>query len=124
MTGGVGAHASFDSLGGDFIGRYAEAMTKGGLLLSYGALSGQRVAPPFLPMIQKSLWFHAYSVFNYVQDADAIKRGTAFVHEAIADGRLTPRIDRVLPMESYADAWRYLKSARATYGKVVVETGL
>lgn len=31
--------------------------------------------------------------------------------------------DRVFPIGGHIDAWRYLKGARKTYGKVVVETG-
>ena len=124
VTGGEGVHASFDCVGGNFMERYANALAKGGTLMLYGGLSGTYSNPPFLAMIQNSLWFHAYSVFNYVQDSAACARGTDFVYNALADGSLAPNVDKVFPMEGYIDAWRYLKGPRERYGKVVVETGV
>ncbi len=123
VTEGVGVHASFDPVGGNFMERYANALAKNGHLYLYGGLEGTYSSPPFLAMIQNSLWFHAYSLFNYVEDPAACSRGKAFVYKALSEGTLRPNIDRIFPMEGYVDAWRYLKSSRTTYGKVVVETG-
>lgn len=123
VTDGKGIDASFDPVGGGFMDRYANAMSKGGILMLYGGLSGTYDSPPFLPMIQNSLWFHTYSLFNYVEDAEACQRGTDFVHTAISEGRLQPKVDRVFPMEGFREAWNYMKSARENYGKVVIETG-
>lgn len=89
----------------------------------YGGLTGTYAVPPFLPMIQNSLWLHTYSLFNYVEDHEACARGKAFVYDAISSGKLKPNIDRVFPMEGYKDAWSYLKGPRSSHGKVVVETG-
>ncbi|MEO9819664.1 MAG: zinc-dependent alcohol dehydrogenase family protein [Paracoccaceae bacterium] len=124
VTGGVGVHASFDPVGGSFMERYANALAKGGHLYLYGGLAGTYSNPPFLAMIQNSLWFHAYSLFNYVEDPVACERGKAFVYKALSEGKLKPNVDRVFPMEGYVDAWRYLKGSRTSYGKVVVETGV
>lgn len=122
VTDGVGIHTSFDPVGGDFMNRYANAMAKGGKLILYGGLAGTYSDPPFLPMIQNSLWFHAYSLFNYVEDREACERGKKYVYDALSNGRLKPSIDKVFPMEGYIDAWNYLKGARSTYGKVLVQT--
>ncbi|MEM7337645.1 MAG: zinc-dependent alcohol dehydrogenase family protein [Actinomycetota bacterium] len=122
-TNGVGVHLAFDPVGGDFPARYAPAMAKNGILALYGLLAGSFPTFPVVPMFQSSGWLHAYSVFNYVQDADACARGIAFVHDSIAAGVLQPTIDRVYPMEGYVDAWHYLRGERTTFGKVVVETG-
>ena len=123
-TGGEGIHASFDPVGGDFMERYANCMAKNGLLFIYGGLNGTYSNPPFLAMIQNSLWFHAYSLFNYVEDSASCERGKAFVYSQLTAGTLSPNVDRVFPMEGYVDAWRYLRGARKSYGKVVVETGV
>ena len=122
-TNGVGVHCSFDPVGGEFMERYANVMAKSGKLILYGGLSGTYSNPPFLPMIQNSLWFHAYSLFNYVEDTDACARGKEFVYRSLAEGDLRPCVDRVFQMDGYVDAWRYLKGPRETYGKVVIETG-
>ena len=122
ITEGVGIHCSFDPVGGNFMERYANAMAKGGTLILYGGLSGTYSNPPFLPMIQNSVWFHAYSLFNYVEDLESCARGKEFVYRSLAEGGLRPVVDRVFPMDGYVDAWRYLTGPRATYGKVVIET--
>lgn len=122
VTGGVGVHTSFDPVGGDFMERYASALAKGGRLILYGGLSGTYSNPPFLSMVQNNLWFHAYSVFNYVEDQNARKRGVDFVFKGLSEGSLKPQIDRVFSMEEYIDAWRYLTGPRTSHGKVVVET--
>ena len=123
VTDGVGIHASFDPVGGDFMERYANSLAKGGTLMLYGGLAGTYSNPPFLPMIQNSLWFHAYSLFNYVEDADACPRGLKYVYAGLADDSLAPDIDKVFPMSGHIDAWTYLKGERTSYGKVVIETG-
>lgn len=124
VTDGEGVHTSFDPVGDDFMDRYGMAMAKGGNLLMYGGLTGIYANLPFLPMVQRNLWFHLYSLFNYVENAEACERGKAFVYDAIAKGDLSPSVDRVFPMEGYVDAWRYLKGPRDSHGKVVVETGV
>lgn len=123
VTNGGGANASFDPVGGGFMVRYAEAMAQDGMLMLYGGLSETYDNPPFLPMMQKSMWFHAYSLFNYVENAEACERGKAYVYDALSNGSLVPKVDKVFPMEGYQDAWAYLRGKRETYGKVVVETG-
>ncbi len=124
VTQGQGVHASFDPVGGDFMARYANSMAKNGLLFVYGGLCGTYSTPPFLSMIQNSLWFHAYSLFNYVEDKEACERGKAFVYKALSEGKLSPKVDKVFPMEEYIEAWRYMKGSRTSYGKIVIETGL
>lgn len=122
-TEGVGAHASFDPVGGDFMDRYAHAMAPNGKLMLYGGLAGSFSPPPYAAMFQKALWYHAYSVFNHVEDKAACARGTAFIYKALEQGALKPRVDKVFLMEDYIEAWRYLKGPRKSYGKVVIETG-
>lgn len=122
VTDGVGIHTAFDPVGDGFMERYGMAMAKGGKLLMYGGLTGVYQGLPFLPMVQRNLWFHLYSLFNYVEDAEARERGKAFVYDALSSGALRPAIDKVFPMERYIDAWRYMKGDRDSHGKVVVET--
>lgn len=123
ITDGKGIDACFDPVGGPFMERYANAMAKDGYLFLYGGLSGTYSNPPFLAMIQNNLWFHAYSLFNYVENHDACERGKKYVYDALSNGKIKPNVDRVFPMEGYIDAWRYLKGPRTSYGKIVVETG-
>ncbi len=123
VTNGHGADAAFDPVGGDFMESYAPSMAKNGILFLYGGLRGSYSHPPFLPMIQRSLWFHAYSLFNYVEDAAACARGKDFVYDALSTGALRPSVDKVFPMTDLKEAWAYMRSDRSSFGKVVVATG-
>ncbi|MEQ8297820.1 MAG: zinc-binding dehydrogenase [Nitratireductor sp.] len=122
-TRGAGIDASFDPVGGDFVLRYGPALARGAKLMLYGLLTAELPKIPYVDMWQKNAWLHMYSLFNYVEDQDAQDRGTAFVYKALTDGKLTPNVDRVFPMDAYVDAWRYLAGPRENYGKVVVDTG-
>jgi len=124
LTGGKGVDLAFDPVGAGLIGDYAAALAKGARIYFYGTLDTQAPTLPLMNMFQANAVFHPYSVFNYVEDDDARARGIAFVTGAIADGRLLPHVDRVFPMEGYRDAFDYLRSPRASHGKVMIETGL
>jgi NADPH2:quinone reductase len=121
-TGRVGVHASFDPVGGDFMSRYSPALAKGAKLVLYGTLNEEMPKVPHVDMWQKNAWLHMYSLFNYVEDPDTQTRGTHFVYNALATGKLKPNVDRVFPMAGFIDAWRYLAGPRDHYGKVVIDT--
>ena len=122
-TNGVGVHGVFDPIGADFPSRYGDALAKGAKLMLYGLLTEKMPEIPYAAMWQSNAWLHMYSLFNYVEDLDAQKRGTDYVYAGLTDGTLRPLVDKVYPMEGYIDAWRYLEQPRARHGKVVVETG-
>ncbi|MEP3279815.1 MAG: zinc-binding dehydrogenase [Stappiaceae bacterium] len=124
VTGGEGIHAAFDPMGGEFMQRYGRALATDAKLMMYGTLTGALPELPFVSMWQSNAWLHTYSLFNYVQNADACARGKAFVYEALAEKNLAPRVDRTFPMEGYVEAWEYLRQDRTSFGKVVIETGI
>lgn len=121
-TAGVGVHASFDPVGGDFMSRYSPALASGAKLMLYGTLNEEMPRVPYVDMWQKNAWLHMYSLFNYVENPASQARGTAFVYDALTNGTLVPNINRVFPMTGYVDAWRYLAGPRDRYGKVVIDT--
>lgn len=123
VTDGVGVHGVFDPIGGDFPSRYGGALAKGAKLMLFGLLTEKLPEIPYVDMWQSNAWLHMYSLFNYVEDDAAKKRGTNYVYAGLSDGSLTPLIDKVYPMEGYIEAWRYLEKPRAQHGKVVIETG-
>jgi len=124
ITGGRGIDAAFDPVGAGMIGQYSPALARDAHIYFYGTLDETMPTLPMVDMFQANAWFHPYSLFNYVQNPDMCAKGTAFVYDALASGRIAPRIDRVYPMEDYNIAWDYLKAPRTRHGKVVIETGL
>ena len=89
----------------------------------YGTLTEKLPAIPYVYMWQSNAWLHMYSLFNYVEDTAAQKRGTDYVYAGLTDGTLKPLVDKVYPMEQYIEAWRYLEKPRTQHGKVVIDTG-
>lgn len=123
-TNGVGIHAAFDPVGGGLIGRYSKAFARNARIYFYGTLDETFPELPIVDMFQANAVFHPYSLFNYVEDEQMCAKGKAFVYDALASGKIKPRIDRVCPMEGYRDAFDYMRQPRETHGKIVVETGI
>lgn len=124
ITGGKGVDAAFDPVGGGMINQYGPALARDSRIFFYGTLDATFPELPIVNMFQANAVFHPYSLFNYVENAEMCAKGKAFVYDALASGKIAPRIDRVYPMEQYREAWDYLKEPRTTHGKVLVETGL
>ena len=124
MTDGHGIDAVFDPVGAGMIAQYSPALARDATIFFYGTLDGVFPQLPIVDMFQANATFHPYSLFNYVEDPLMQERGTAFVYSALEDGKLTPNIDRVYPMEGYREAWEYLSQPSTKHGKVVIETGL
>ena len=124
VTDGRGIHAAFDPVGGGMIHQYSPAMARDARIFFYGSLDEQFPDLPIVDMFQSNAVFHPYSLFNYVEDLAMQAKGTAFVYDALRRGLIAPRIDRVIRMEEYRDAWEYIRAPRKNHGKVVVETGL
>jgi NADPH:quinone reductase-like Zn-dependent oxidoreductase len=123
-TGGAGIDAAFDPIGAGMIAQYSPALAKGATIFFYGTLDGNAPQLPIVDMFQANATFHPYSLFNYVEDPEMVAHGTAFVYDALDQGKISARIDRVYPMEEYREAWKYLSKPRKNHGKVVIETGL
>ena len=123
-TGGRGIDAAFDPIGGGLIRQYSPALARNACIFFYGMLDGAYPELPIVDMFQANAVFKPYSLFNYVQDPVMQDKGTSFVYDALRRGLIAPRIDRVVPMEGYRDAWDYVRAPRQNHGKVVVETGL
>ena len=124
ITGGHGVDLVFDCVGGKLLAQYGSALARNARIFFYGLLEGVSPELPLFEMFAKNAVFQPYSVFNYVEDADFLARGLAYVYAEIDAGRIRPRIDRVFAMEDYVRAWDYLSAPRQTHGKVVIETGL
>ena len=123
VTDGRGIDAAFDPVGAGMIGKYSPALAKDARIFFYGTLDAKFPTLPIVDMFQANAVFHPYSLFNYVENLDTQARGKAFVYDALKRGLVSPRIDRVHPMESYREAWNYVSAPRETHGKVVIETG-
>ena len=106
------------------INKYSPALARDATIYFYGTLDGIFPQLPIVDMFQANATFHPYSLFNYVEESKLKEKGTSFVYSALKEGKISPNVDRVFPMEEYRDAWEYLRKPRERHGKVVIETGL
>jgi len=107
-----------DALGGQFTGAALSVMAPGGRLVSYGASAGAEVSinlPRFYRSGQRIIGYGGGRLTTEQRRA-----GLVDALEALADGRLRVRIDRVLPLSEVNDAFALLV-ARSVTGKLLLD---
>lgn len=119
ITGKQGARVVFDPVGGPMINVLAEAMSPGGILFQYGALSGEATPLPLLPLLSKGLTIRGYTLFELTSRADTLEPGKQFVLNGLQQGALRPVVSETFPFEEIVAAHRYLESNQQ-FGKIVV----
>ena len=119
ITGGKGARLAFDPVGGDGVNALAEAAAVGGMIMIYGALSGQPTPFPTMPALGKWLSMRGYTLAEVVGDTARRERGVRFVLDGLNSGALKPVIAKTFPFEQIAEAHRYMES-NEQIGKIVV----
>jgi NADPH:quinone reductase-like Zn-dependent oxidoreductase len=120
ISGGKGAHLIFDPISGPGVETLAQASAHGGKLIVYGLLDMRPTPFPLFPAFQKSLWMHAYALFECTTHPATLERGKAYVYAGLKSGALEPIIDpKVFTLDQIVDAHRYLES-NEQFGKIVV----
>ena len=120
VTGGVGAHVVYDGVGKDTFDDSLAAVRPRGMLVIYGAASGQ--VPPF--DIQRlnsggSLFLTRPTLVHYTADAGELRWRAGEVFDWIARGELDVRIGGRYPLADAARAQQDL-AARRTTGKLLL----
>jgi NADPH:quinone reductase-like Zn-dependent oxidoreductase len=119
ITGGKGARIAFDPVGGPAVNKLVSAMSSGGTLFLYGALSTEPTPLPLFEVLAKTLTIRGYVLFEVTKDPARLERGKQFVSEGLQSGKLKPVIAKTFPFEQIVDAHRYLESNQQI-GKIVV----
>jgi NADPH:quinone reductase-like Zn-dependent oxidoreductase len=119
IAGRHGVRVVFDPVGGPSFTRLTAAMSRGGILISYGALSPEPTPFPLLTVLSKSLTLRGYLVHEIVRDPARLETAKTFILGGLTSGSLWPVIARTFPFERIVDAHRYLES-NEQFGKIVV----
>jgi NADPH:quinone reductase len=120
VTGGVGAHVVYDGVGKDTFDDSLAALRRRGMMVLYGAASGQ--VPPFdIQRLNRggSLFLTRPTLVHYIADADELRWRAGEVFDWIARGELDVRIGGTYPLADAARAQRDL-AARRTTGKLLL----
>lgn len=121
ITAGEGVDICFDNVGGTIFEQMARLMKWGGRLMPIGFTSGQVPSLPMnLPLLKN------YSIVGVFVGAWLEKfpeRGIRMndtLAQLLADGKIRPHIDRVLPLEQVKDAMRAVAN-RTVQGRIVLK---
>jgi NADPH:quinone reductase-like Zn-dependent oxidoreductase len=121
LTDGKGANLIYDPVSGPYVDTLAQAAAHSAKLIIYGLLDMRPTPFPLFPAFQKSLWMHAYALFECTTDAAALERGKRYVYEGLKSGALKPILDqKAFTLDQIVDAHRYLES-NEQFGKIVVK---
>jgi NADPH:quinone reductase-like Zn-dependent oxidoreductase len=119
ITGGRGARVAFDPIAGPGIETLAQAMSVGGIVMLYGALSGEPTPYPLFVALEKRLTLRGYVLFEIVEDPQRFAAGKRYILDGLKTGLLTPIIAKTFPLDQIVAAYTYLESNQQI-GKVAV----
>jgi NADPH:quinone reductase-like Zn-dependent oxidoreductase len=117
-----GAHVTIDLVGGPYVEASVAAAAPHGRIVLVGAMAGAR-ATLVVPVVMGK-WLTIIGTVLRARDAAEKAAATeAFVRDVVpllADGRVAPVVERVVPLAEAADAYE-LVASDATFGKVILD---
>ena len=119
-AGGAPIPLAFNAVGGESALRLANAVTPGGTIVTYGAMSRQPLRIPNGLLIFKDLRWRGFWITPWNQRATPDERAAMFGELFILaqSGRLKSPVERLYPLDSFAEALAHAqRSERA--GKVL-----
>lgn len=119
ITAGKGARVIFDPVAGPGIEALAQAASRGGMIIEYGALASEPTPFPLFTALSKSLEIRGYTLFEIVSQPDVFPRAKQYVFDHLEAGSFKPRIDKVFRLDQIVEAHRHMES-NAQIGKIVV----
>lgn len=119
IAGPEGVRVVFDPVGGPAFIPLTAAMSRGGILIEYGALSPEPTPFPLFAVLSKSLTLRGYLIHEITADPVRLEAAKAFILAGLESGALKPIIARVFPFEQIVEAHRFLES-NEQFGKIVV----
>jgi NADPH2:quinone reductase len=120
-TGGRGVDVILDNMGAKYLARNLEALAVDGRLVIIGLQGGTKAEINLGAMLPRRLSVQATTLRGRPteQKARVVEGTRAELWPAVADGRIRPVIDRVLPLDEVAAAHRSVEES-SHVGKVVL----
>lgn len=119
LTNGEGARVIFDPVGGAALADLITAAAHEGHIVLYGVLDSTPTPLNVGEVLFKHLTIRGFELFEITTDSQRRAEAVAFVAEGLANGELTPTVDKTFPLEEIAEAHRYME-ASGQVGKIVV----
>jgi NADPH:quinone reductase-like Zn-dependent oxidoreductase len=119
IAGPQGVRVVFDPIGGPSFEPLTAAMSRGGILIEYGALSPEPTPFPLFAVLSKSLTLRGYLIHEITAEPARLEAAKAFVLNGLISGSLKPVIAKTFPFDQIVEAHRFLES-NEQFGKIVV----
>jgi NADPH:quinone reductase-like Zn-dependent oxidoreductase len=110
ITNGRGADVVFDPVGGSLFAKLLLALTRGGQMFLYGALSNEATPLQLIDVLNQVPVIKGYTVWDITKDPERVEKARKFVFSGIASGALKPMIAKKFAFEQIVDAHRFLES--------------
>jgi putative PIG3 family NAD(P)H quinone oxidoreductase len=117
-----GAHVTVDLAGGRYVEADVAAAALLGRIVLVGAIAGPRATLPIHIIMAKRLTIIG-TVLRARSAPEKAEATAGFVRDVVpllADGRIAPIVDEVIPLDRAADAYE-LVASDATFGKVILD---
>lgn len=121
ITSSEGVDICFDNVGGAIFEQMARLMKWGGRMLPIGFTSGQIPSLPMnLPLLKNYCIVGRFIGAWSEKFPEQAARMNDTLAQLLAEGKIRPHIDRVLPLEQVGDAMRAVAS-RTVQGRIVLK---
>jgi NADPH2:quinone reductase len=120
ITRGEGVDVGFDNVGGTIFEQMARLMKWGGRLMPIGFASGEIPSVPMnLPLLKNYSIVGVFSGAWIEKFPEQAARMNDTLAQLLAEGKIRPHIDRVLPLEQVKEAMRAVAD-RTVQGRIVL----
>jgi NADPH2:quinone reductase len=120
LTRGEGVDAVFEMLGGEHTAKSLRCLRDFGRVIQYGTATGKTPQIDLRAMYAKSAILQGLWLTYLSQKPEIIGPAWKQLSEWAGQGKLTPQIGHVLPLERGVEAYKLLEEGK-NYGKVVVK---
>jgi NADPH:quinone reductase len=119
LSDGYGADIIVDSLGGDVLSEALGVLARGGSLTTLGYAASRKTTIDVTNLIWKDASIKSFSLF--AQPVSVLEAAWTTIRELLKSSRVKPIVAKTFPLESAAEALRYLVEGRP-FGRVLVTT--
>jgi putative PIG3 family NAD(P)H quinone oxidoreductase len=121
LTGGEGVHLVIDLVGGEAIVSHLDCLREQGRLVLVGLLGGGQATVPLFSLMRRRLRLvgSVLRARSRQEKASLVAAFGDFALPRLADGRLRPIVDRVLPLAEIVAAYQMLERG-GVLGKIVL----
>jgi NADPH:quinone reductase len=120
LTHGEGVDAVFEMLGGEHTAKSLRCLRDFGRVIQYGTATGRAPQLDVRAMYAKSGIVQGLWLTYLSQKREIMEPAWKQLSEWIAQGRLTPQIGHLFPLDRAVEAYKLLEAGK-NYGKVVLK---